>query len=370
MLSYDILTGMRKNRVIEHGRCYHLISRLAHRAFFLDDEEKTRAVKLLGRVEEFSGVIVLAYAFMTNHFHIFIYVPEAEEINEDEILRRIKVLYCGASLEQVLQKWNRLKEEEARMLQHAVPTEKYVSRFSEYKASFVRRMWNSAEFMRTYKQHFTMSFNGRRDHSGTMFEGRYHERNHLPESSIMWKTAAYIDINPWKAGIVGNAVDYEWCSFFAAAKGDERARRGYYFMYGNDGDWETVRECHELSMRDAMAETLARREAEKIEREELAKRGIVLREKKATKQSKTDPGLERPRSLEPALAGGNREIAERILELLRNGPMKPALLRAAVGIASRTHFNRYYLVPMLQSRLIAQTCPEVPNSPRQEYRLR
>ena len=31
---------MRKNRVIEQNRCYHLVSRLAHRAFFLDDEEK------------------------------------------------------------------------------------------------------------------------------------------------------------------------------------------------------------------------------------------------------------------------------------------------------------------------------------------
>ena len=57
----------------------HLVSRLAHRAFFLDDGEKDRAVALMRRVEEFSGVVVLAYAFMSNHFHIFIYVPSAEE---------------------------------------------------------------------------------------------------------------------------------------------------------------------------------------------------------------------------------------------------------------------------------------------------
>ena len=42
---------MRKNRVIEQNRCYHLVSRLAHRAFFLDDEEKDRAVALMRRVE-------------------------------------------------------------------------------------------------------------------------------------------------------------------------------------------------------------------------------------------------------------------------------------------------------------------------------
>ena len=33
---------MRKNRFIGQDRCYHLISRLAHRAFFLDDEKSMR----------------------------------------------------------------------------------------------------------------------------------------------------------------------------------------------------------------------------------------------------------------------------------------------------------------------------------------
>ena len=42
---------MRRNRVIEQNRCYHLVSRLAHRAFFLDDGEKDRAVALMRRVE-------------------------------------------------------------------------------------------------------------------------------------------------------------------------------------------------------------------------------------------------------------------------------------------------------------------------------
>ena len=42
---------MRKNRVIEQNRCYHLVSRLAHSAFFLDDEDKDRAVALMRRIE-------------------------------------------------------------------------------------------------------------------------------------------------------------------------------------------------------------------------------------------------------------------------------------------------------------------------------
>ena len=93
---------MRKSRVVEQNRCYHLVSRLAHRAFFLDDEGKDRAVALMRRVEEFSGVVVLAYASMSDHFHIFVYVPKAEEIDEAEVMRRIRALYRDASLAQVV----------------------------------------------------------------------------------------------------------------------------------------------------------------------------------------------------------------------------------------------------------------------------
>jgi REP element-mobilizing transposase RayT len=73
----------------------------AHRAFFLDDDEKSRAVELLRRVEEFCGVMVLAYAIMSNHFHIFIYVPEPSALEDDEILRRrrrIRVWQCRGSM--------------------------------------------------------------------------------------------------------------------------------------------------------------------------------------------------------------------------------------------------------------------------------
>ena len=42
---------MRKNRVIEQNRCYHLVSRLAYRAFSLHHEEKDREVALMRRVE-------------------------------------------------------------------------------------------------------------------------------------------------------------------------------------------------------------------------------------------------------------------------------------------------------------------------------
>ena len=38
---------MRKRRQFKAGRCYHLVSRIAHRAFFFDEEEKNRFVEVL-----------------------------------------------------------------------------------------------------------------------------------------------------------------------------------------------------------------------------------------------------------------------------------------------------------------------------------
>ena len=77
---------MRRKRIVQAGKCYHLVSRVAHKAFFFDDEEKDRFVDLLMRVEFFCCVRVLAYCCMSNHIHVFIFLEEGREMSEDEIL--------------------------------------------------------------------------------------------------------------------------------------------------------------------------------------------------------------------------------------------------------------------------------------------
>ena len=47
---------MRPLRNFKTNQCCHLISRIANRAFFLNDEEKTRFVERLWRVATFSCV--------------------------------------------------------------------------------------------------------------------------------------------------------------------------------------------------------------------------------------------------------------------------------------------------------------------------
>ena len=137
-------------------------------------------------------------------------------------------------------------------------------------------------------------------------------------------------------------------------------------MYGN-GDWETIRACHERSMREAMGEVLAEREREKEEREAIGRDASSVR--RDPPRSKADPGLEAPKGFSVELGRGDPAVAERILELLADGPMRPSALRKAVGIRNCTHFNRYYLSPMLSKGLVERTDPANPQSPQQKYRL-
>ena len=48
-----------------------------------------------------SCVEVLAYCFMSNHFHILIYVPDPRELSDDELLARIRALYSGTALAEI-----------------------------------------------------------------------------------------------------------------------------------------------------------------------------------------------------------------------------------------------------------------------------
>ena len=90
---------MRRCRINLPNRCYHLISRVAHRAYFLDEDERTRLVDFVRRVAEFSGVKLLAYSVMSNHFHVFVYIGRPESLSDTEIVRRISALYSDIRFE-------------------------------------------------------------------------------------------------------------------------------------------------------------------------------------------------------------------------------------------------------------------------------
>jgi REP element-mobilizing transposase RayT len=89
-----------------HG-FYHCVSRVVEGRFIFQISgrgslEAERFIRLMRRLEAFSGVRVLTYTLMSNHFHLLCEVPEPKTLSETEVLERIEAGY-GATRRQTLQ---------------------------------------------------------------------------------------------------------------------------------------------------------------------------------------------------------------------------------------------------------------------------
>lgn len=73
--------------------------------FILSDGDKTVFVKMLRRIAYFSGLEVINYCVMDNHFHLLIHVPKPVEIKEAMLIYRIKVLYGDDHAQLTKERW-------------------------------------------------------------------------------------------------------------------------------------------------------------------------------------------------------------------------------------------------------------------------
>ena len=85
---------MRRARIIEEGGgYYHVMSRIVDRRMVIDDSEKGTLRYLMRGMEGFSGVEIVTYAILDNHFDILLYVPERQDVDDAELIRRLGCLY-------------------------------------------------------------------------------------------------------------------------------------------------------------------------------------------------------------------------------------------------------------------------------------
>ena len=194
---------------------YHVVSRIANKAFLLDDAEKKRVfVNMMHRAADFSGVDVITYVVMDNHFHLCVKIPEREgEVPESEILRRVGVLYGKDRRDALERRLAGCREEGDDAAADAE------------LARLRSRMGDLSEFMKTFKQRVSQWYNSNYGHEGTLWGGRF-KSVLVEDGRYLRNLAAYIHGNPIRAGLVTRAADYEWSAPGAAAKGDIRARKG------------------------------------------------------------------------------------------------------------------------------------------------
>lgn len=188
---------MRTARVVEEGAAYyHIMSRVVDRRMVFDDGEKERFRKTLRAVAEFAGVRIMTWTCMTNHWHVLIYVPEREEVSDDELVRRLSFLYDKTMVENVASQLVSLRA--------SGNPEAAESRKKEY----TYRMYNLGEFVKMLKQRISFSYNRRHQRKGTLWEERY--KSILVEGSpgTLMRMATYIDLNAVRAGLVKDPKDY------------------------------------------------------------------------------------------------------------------------------------------------------------------
>lgn len=330
-----------------------------------------RFVELLMRVEYFSGVKVIGWCVMSNHIHIYIFLDDGHEVGEEELLTKISRLYRGARLREVMAEWKTLKASSNGMIVGS-------SDFVAFKQSFVDRMFNPSEFMKTLKHHYTSSYNGRRNHSGTMWEGRFHHRESRCESKEMSAVVAYIDCNPCEGGVCKWPTEYKWCGWTAAMEGDEHCRAMYRFIYGatveDENDWSTIVECHEAAIRRRIGEI---DEDEKAGRMRDSVFGRLFRGK--TGKDEEDAAthahaagvapIDEPEKWAVQLERGSNAVAAKLLTFLGGGDRSAAEIAEELGIRSRPFLTNRYLGPLMAKGLIRQTLPDKPKSRFQRYAL-
>ena len=163
--------------------------------------------------ENFSGCRVLSYCLMSNHIHILLEVSPMQEggLSDEELLKRLSAIYSEPFVSQVAMELAEARQRVAEVTAESV----VVTRIHE---RFTYRMHDLGEFMKTFLQRFTRWFNGRNGRVGVLWESRF--KSVLVEEGVAASTmAAYIDLNPVRAGITEDPAAYRWSSYGEAMGG-------------------------------------------------------------------------------------------------------------------------------------------------------
>lgn len=331
------------NRIKEYETVHHVLNRIAHKVYFLGDDERNDLVEIMRRAAEYCGIRLLAWCVMTNHFHLMLYLPSSIEIDEREVLRRYGVLKGEAAsgrMEQQISDWRRREGEEGE------------GRVGKWLESQRRRMYDVGEYMKIVKQWFTEEYNRRNSHVGTLWESEYQDRPVEMTVKEMSKRMGYIHLNPIRAAAASTYDGYVWSSFSAFVRGDDLAIGGMRFVYdADDLSLDVLREQH-IALLDSLLEYEKRRRAEEIARKRAA--GYEMPVDHLTNEAmiaQAELQFEKMRRVSEELrAGAGRALVglrerrkldeERVIELLKLHPdFSVGAIARALGMAEPTVYK-------------------------------
>jgi len=202
--------------------CYHVMSRTCGGEIWFDEVEKEALRRIIWRMAEFSGIKIVTYCLMGNHFHLLAEVPHrltwlqrfAGPEGEKKLFQHLSILYSKTYL-------GLLRDELADLRQRGMAI------LAEQKMEALKkRFCDLSLFVKEIKERFSRWFNKRRSRRGTLWMDRFKSVLVEGKGEPLRTMAAYIDLNPLRAGLVEDPKDYRWCGYAAALGGSRRAQRG------------------------------------------------------------------------------------------------------------------------------------------------
>jgi REP element-mobilizing transposase RayT len=175
--------------------------------------------KMLHQVADFSGVEILTYCVMRNHFHVLVRVPTEKSVCDAELMRRYRVLYPKPTAYQTAS---------AERMQ--LELESNGSNAETIRTQLLKRMEDVSAFMKTLKQRFSTWFNKSHNRFGPLWADRFKSVLVEGRGNVLQTMAAYIDLNPVRAGIVKDPKDYRFCGYAEATANNKDALRGLKFV--------------------------------------------------------------------------------------------------------------------------------------------
>ncbi len=217
--------------------CYHVMSRTCGGEVLLDDVEKEALRRIIWRMAEFSGIKIVTYSLMSNHFHLLAEVPHRATwlqrfdgpTGEEKLFDHLRTLYSRAYIAL-------LRDEFADLRKRGLNT-----LADQRIEALKKRFCDLSLFVKEVKERFSRWFNKRHGRRGTLWMDRFKSVLVEGKGEALRTMAAYIDLNPVRAGLVKDPKDYRWCGYAEALGGSRRAQRGLCKALGKPVDgWRSA----------------------------------------------------------------------------------------------------------------------------------
>ena len=216
---------------------YHCISRIVGSEFLIKDNlAKNVLKKQLRQVADFCGLQILTFAILSNHFHVLVHVPQKTEIPDDELLRRYKILYPKPTVFQT-----------ARIDVIAAQLKANSPEAALWRRRQLALMNDVSQFMKLVKQRFSIWYNRNHQRTGTLWSERFKSVLVEGNGRVLETMAAYIDLNPVRAGLCDDPKNYPYCGYSEAVAGNKNARAGLQRITGSS-HWNDAQSAYRLTL--------------------------------------------------------------------------------------------------------------------------